>query len=242
MVITFSSDILPRVVFHVFVWGWGLIEQGAFVSKHISVRINMLLFSLWRMRPSYDQNFDHMMRTLRSTHILVNVRTYQWHRVTAKWAWENLKVSGFFFLKFWILPYKESLRSPNPFCSAARRSELQYFLARFLKTLPGQGSIPSRFGSPVVIWFGARNRAQKTAGNRACACPRGPRKDCVTNPELPCARTSMIILIAVFSWVHGKSELQISEKHAERFDQPEQASTWLQMCRSINGKFLTEVG
>lgn len=50
-----------------------------------------------------------------------------------------------------------------------------------------------------------------------------------------------MVLFSVFSWVHGKSELQISEKHAERFDQPEQAAAWLQLCRSINGKFLTEV-
>lgn len=53
--------------------------------------------------------------------------------------------------------------------------------------------------------------------------------------------TASTILIAVFSWCHGKSEQQVSTKHADRFDQPEQASTWLQMCRSINGKFLTEV-
>ena len=50
-----------------------------------------------------------------------------------------------------------------------------------------------------------------------------------------------MILIAVFSWVHGQSELQVSTYHAERFDQPEQATAWLQMFRSINSKFLTEV-
>jgi len=46
---------------------------------------------------------------------------------------------------------------------------------------------------------------------------------------------------SVFSWCHGKSELQVSAQHTDRFDQPEQASAWLQMCRSINSKFLTEV-
>lgn len=46
---------------------------------------------------------------------------------------------------------------------------------------------------------------------------------------------------AVFSWVHGKSELQMSTVQAGRFDQPEQASAWLQMCRAINGKFFSEV-
>ncbi|XP_020629579.1 28S ribosomal protein S29, mitochondrial-like isoform X2 [Orbicella faveolata] len=46
---------------------------------------------------------------------------------------------------------------------------------------------------------------------------------------------------SVFSWCHGKSELQVSTQHADRFDQPELASAWLQMCRSINSKFLTEV-
>ena len=45
----------------------------------------------------------------------------------------------------------------------------------------------------------------------------------------------------VFSWVHGNSELQMSTFHAGRFDQPEQAAAWLQMCRAINGKFFSEV-
>ena len=47
--------------------------------------------------------------------------------------------------------------------------------------------------------------------------------------------------IAVFSWVHGKSELQMSTFHAGRFDQPQQASTWLQLCRTINSKIFSEV-
>jgi len=46
---------------------------------------------------------------------------------------------------------------------------------------------------------------------------------------------------SVFSWVHGNSELQMSTFHAGRFDQPEQAAAWLQMCRAINGKFFSEL-
>ena len=50
-----------------------------------------------------------------------------------------------------------------------------------------------------------------------------------------------MILIAVFSWVHGPSELQVSTYHADRFDQPKPANSWLQMCKAINGKALAEV-
>ncbi|CAH3023462.1 unnamed protein product [Porites evermanni] len=46
---------------------------------------------------------------------------------------------------------------------------------------------------------------------------------------------------SVFSWVHGKSELQMSTFHAGRFDQPQQASTWLQICRTINSKIFSEL-
>ena len=49
------------------------------------------------------------------------------------------------------------------------------------------------------------------------------------------------VVNAVFSWVRGKSELQMSAFQAGRSDQPEQASAWLQMCRAINGKFFSEV-
>ena len=41
--------------------------------------------------------------------------------------------------------------------------------------------------------------------------------------------------------MHGKSELQMSTFREGRFDQPEEASAWLQMCRTINGKFFSEV-
>ena len=47
--------------------------------------------------------------------------------------------------------------------------------------------------------------------------------------------------VAVFNWVHGQSELQMSTFHDGRFDQPKQASAWLQLCRMINNKFFTEV-
>ena len=50
-----------------------------------------------------------------------------------------------------------------------------------------------------------------------------------------------MILIAVFSWVHGPSELQVSTYHADRFDQPKPANSWLQMCKAINGRALAEV-
>ncbi|KAJ7350101.1 28S ribosomal protein S29, mitochondrial [Desmophyllum pertusum] len=46
---------------------------------------------------------------------------------------------------------------------------------------------------------------------------------------------------SVFNWVHGKSSLQVSTYNADRFDQPEEAAAWLQVCRSINSKFLTEL-
>ncbi|XP_029202327.2 LOW QUALITY PROTEIN: 28S ribosomal protein S29, mitochondrial-like [Acropora millepora] len=45
----------------------------------------------------------------------------------------------------------------------------------------------------------------------------------------------------VFNWVHGQSELQMSTFHDGRFDQPKQASAWLQLCRMINNKFFTEL-
>ncbi|XP_068740785.1 small ribosomal subunit protein mS29-like isoform X1 [Montipora capricornis] len=46
---------------------------------------------------------------------------------------------------------------------------------------------------------------------------------------------------SVFNWVHGESELQMSIFHEGRFDQPKQATAWLQMCRMINSKFFTEL-
>lgn len=46
---------------------------------------------------------------------------------------------------------------------------------------------------------------------------------------------------SVFSWVHGKSELQMSTFREGRFDQPKEASAWLQMCRTINGKYFSEL-
>ena len=33
----------------------------------------------------------------------------------------------------------------------------------------------------------------------------------------------------------------MSTFHTGRFDQPEQASAWLQVCRTMNGKFFSEV-
>ena len=53
--------------------------------------------------------------------------------------------------------------------------------------------------------------------------------------------TFCILVVAVFNWVHGESELQMSTFHDGRFDQPKQASAWLQLCRMINSKLFTEV-
>ena len=53
--------------------------------------------------------------------------------------------------------------------------------------------------------------------------------------------TFCVLVVAVFNWVHGESELQMSTFHDGRFDQPKQASAWLQLCRMINNKFFTEV-
>ena len=49
------------------------------------------------------------------------------------------------------------------------------------------------------------------------------------------------MLCSVFSWVHGKTSVQMSTYYPGRFDQAQQASQWLQLFRKLNNNFVAEV-
>ncbi|XP_048584061.1 28S ribosomal protein S29, mitochondrial [Nematostella vectensis] len=51
----------------------------------------------------------------------------------------------------------------------------------------------------------------------------------------------VLLVPSVFSWVHSKRGVQMSKSREDRFDQPEEAASWLRTIRAINGPFLANM-